>query len=557
MITLFHKVIKNLILNFIAIVLEYFECNNVQLNIPGLDKRKINASNSKSLEMFLIKQRRDKYPEDIYIDYKLNKYNNSINMTINKEVDNNTFLTNNKKYFDNVTTRMNPRINKALLVNQRKIKQYEDTPFTNAPQEIALKKNLEKINSKKIAFMGMSGKRSKLIFNDNKNFFMFNNNNINNYIKDKKHNLKPLIEVKQYNNERKRNLINQNHLINNKHFSSLEIRPKNKILTQNDFVPMDNNTSQDVQNYINVNRIINEEKDLRKKSSENLLINERHKDNSKKNKNNENVIIKNIKKHKRDVIERNNILNNKNLNLDSLSQKEKTFFILSQSKILQLKERIIFSRATENLRSLIPIKEIKNSNQLFIKEKLNNLKLKLIDYTKKLEEPFSPSKTADISLNIIKKVDEDYFKNFLQFYNNIEEKEKKYYKTYICLLYLLLGENINEVNFENIDSNSLFDKLNKKGYEHFKDYLYINFVKQNSKILNEQNRMNIFSDLYRTLPDLIRYSGNIKGNKFVCFSYFLIKEIYDYWNNFKNLVELKNKTQSYIEYLKAKLTNNN
>ena len=114
---------------------------------------------------------------------------------------------------------------------------------------------------------------------------------------------------------------------------------------------------------------------------------------------------------------------------------------------------------------------------------------------------------------------------------------------------------MNEINLNNIDSKLLFDKLNKKGYEHIKDYLYLNYVKKSSKILTDKNKMNIFSELYKTLPDLIKYSGNIKSNKFVCFSYFLIKEINEYLDNLKRFIELKDKTQSYIEFLRTKISN--
>ena len=135
---------------------------------------------------------------------------------------------------------------------------------------------------------------------------------------------------------------------------------------------------------------------------------------------------------------------------------------------------------------------------------------------------------------------------------NIEENEKKYYHTYICLLYILLGEDLNKIQFENIDSNLLFDKLNKRGYLCFKDYLYDNFVKKKSELLNDYNRMNIFNELFGTLPDLIKYHGSIKSNKFICFSYFLIKEIQEYYNKKKQLVYIKDKTQSSIEDLKRK-----
>ena len=187
-----------------------------------------------------------------------------------------------------------------------------------------------------------------------------------------------------------------------------------------------------------------------------------------------------------------------------------------------------------------------------MKEKIKQAQLSLIHYNKKIETPFTPSKTADISLNIIKTGDEDIFKNLLSEEKNLEESDQKYYHTYICLLYILLGEDIKDSNFENINSNLLFDKLNKKGYQYLKDYLYLNFIKQHSNILNDDNKMKAFDELYVTLPDLIKHSGIIKTNKFICFSCFLIKEIHEYRKNLKQFIDVKNKTKAYIDFLKRK-----
>jgi hypothetical protein len=371
-----------------------------------------------------------------------------------------------------------------------------------------------------------------------------------------------LAEIKEKNNGKKRNQMNQLSLINNKNFSSLELRPNNNALTQNDVFMNDNNIILHIQKNLVDNKInINDLKETRNKSTSGKINNENQNNFSNNNnqvnlKPNEKSILKNKNKDKNQIdnlnINPNGTHSNQKFDLKKLTSKEKAFVILTQSKILQVPERIIFSRATENLKSLIPIKDIINSNELFLKEKIKQAQLSLINYNKKIETPFTPSKTADISLNIIKTGDEDIFKNLLSEEKNLDEIEQKYYHTYICLLYILLGEDIKDNNFGNINSNLLFNKLNKKGYQYLKDYLYINFIKQHSNILNDDNRMKAFDELYGTLPDLIKHSGIIKTNKFICFSCFLIKEIHEYRKNLKQFIDVKNKTKAYIDVLKRK-----
>jgi len=542
------------------------------LNIPGIERKKtnkieINANRndniislkSKNLENFLFKEKRDKYvyPEDINNDYK-SYNNNAVNISAQNDLENNK----NKKYNENVSTRFNHNnINdKPITLNQKKYHPYEDPNFNNIYyNELGLKKGIQKINSKKIAFLGMTEKRSKLLFYDNKNGLKFTNN-INSV--DKKLNFKPLAEIKEKNNGKKRKQMNQLSLINNKNFSSLELRPNNNALTQNDVVMNDNNIILHIQKNLVDNKInINDLKETRNKSTSGKMNNENQNNFSNNNnqvnlKPNEKSILKNKNKDKNLIdnlnINPNGTDSNQKIDLKKLTSKEKAFVILTQSKILQVPERIIFSRATENLKSLIPIKDIIDTNELFLKEKIKQAQLSLINYNKKIETPFTPSKTADISLNIIKTGDEDIFKNLLSEEKNLDEIEQKYYHTYICLLYILLGEDIKDNNFENINSNLLFDKLNKKGYQYLKDYLYLNFIKQHSNILNDDNKMKAFDELYVTLPDLIKHSGIIKTNKFICFSCFLIKEIHEYRKNLKQFIDVKNKTKAYIDVLKRK-----
>jgi hypothetical protein len=236
-----------------------------------------------------------------------------------------------------------------------------------------------------------------------------------------------------------------------------------------------------------------------------------------------------------------------------LSNKEKAYYILSQSKVLQLRERIMFSRATEKIRSIISIKDIMKSNDLFIKDKIKELEEKIINYNKIIETHFIPSKTAIISLNFNKKTDEDEFKNYLiNNKDNIEEQDKKYYNIYIKLLFVLLEDNINEKNLENININNLYAKLIEKGYKNFKDFFYDVFISQKTKKIYDEAKMDIFNKIFEELPDCIKNPDIIRNNRFISFSYFLLHEIYNYWNELKEMRNLKEKTQKYLQCIKKK-----
>ena len=85
----------------------------------------------------------------------------------------------------------------------------------------------------------------------------------------------------------------------------------------------------------------------------------------------------------------------------SLTNREKAFYELSQSMVLELRERIFFSRMTEKLRSLTSVKDIQKANDAYIKNKVKELEQKILNYNNALNIPFTPSKFAMISTNLI------------------------------------------------------------------------------------------------------------------------------------------------------------
>jgi hypothetical protein len=232
--------------------------------------------------------------------------------------------------------------------------------------------------------------------------------------------------------------------------------------------------------------------------------------------------------------------------------REKAFEILSQSKVLKSSERFFFSKIVEKMRALISAKEIEKANNTFLKNKIKELEQQIKNYNSIINTPFVPSKIAIISLNLITKDDEEDFINFIKNNENIKTKEKEYYYLYVGLLFVLFNEKYDEKDIENYNANILHNKLNEKGYENFKDYLYKNHIsKKNGDEFNE-SQMIQFSDIFERMPDLIKYQGEIKNCRFISFSYFLLHEIYNYWNKFKNVEDVKIKAQSYIQSLKKK-----
>ena len=73
---------------------------------------------------------------------------------------------------------------------------------------------------------------------------------------------------------------------------------------------------------------------------------------------------------------------NKELIKKSLSIKEKAYYILTKSKVLNLCERIIFSRSTKKISSLISKEDILKSNELVINNKIKKLEEKINEYNK-------------------------------------------------------------------------------------------------------------------------------------------------------------------------------
>ena len=400
-------------------------------------------------------------------------------------------------------------------------------------------------------------RRNKFIFSDNKDMYGKNSLNLKNNKNNNEENSINKInsgkvqskQVAYSQRNYKENKMKNNKPINTGKFHNSILKKNNNenTIKENinksnmDLLPSINNNERNINKYeINIsnynNKVINRSMILKK-------IDITLKDNDKKN-----VSFNIIKNNDNDNE------NDNEMKLKSLSLREKAYYILSQSKILSLCERIIFSRTSEKVSNLISIKDILKSNEIFMKGKIKELEQKIIKYNKVIETPFSPSKIAIISLNLITKEEEDEFQNDSSLNYITNENEKNYYYIFIQLLFILLGEYYNENKNEN-NANILYDILHKKGFVNFKDYLYKLFILQ--KFKNEffnENLIDKYKEILKKLPDLIKYEGEIKNYKFICFSYFILFEANNYWIKFKEHIHLKNKTQHYLDCLKIKIT---
>ena len=544
------------------------------------------------------------------LEYKFSNSNNNYNL-LNYKESGYSHMSKTKIINDNTITKINLNNNKSNLMKRGGFNEDINNMYNYNYNN--------KLAARNLGFIGVSKKQNKLIFDQNKNIGLFSNYNMNKE-KEKKINYKnknKLFDIKESSGNKNhsnvkscgknknsssaepkniqvsrsqkninddnntylnytRNLTNNN-MRNKNGYNSIK-ENKNKSTDELPYLNNNNNNNMNLNksilnktlkdNYININinnDSINQKNNStldnnikKNSSSQNEIVNQKKitfskdknifnkLDESKSTKtNNTNININNDTKNTFDE-----------LKLKSLTSREKAYYTLSQSMILGLRDRIFFSRMTEKLRSMTSVKEIQKANDSYIKNKIKELEQKILDYNTAINTPFTPSKIAMISINLIMENDEDDFINFIKNKEHIEQKEKNYYDIYVGLLFVLLRENYDENNKEENNITSLCDKLDKKGFENFKDYLYEIFISQkNGRQIYNESRINKFNELFEKLPDLIKYQGEIKNCKFISFSYFLIHELYIYWNKIKEFHDVKNKTQTYIKYLKSKIVN--
>ena len=487
----------------------------------------------------------------------------------------------------NLTNAIKPKIindNPKLNVNKNKIsfnkksKKEKENLIKNY-KESNIKKFSSNSISKKLDLGTIPVNQTKmLIFKPNKDYSLFNSSAQSKSNEKRKNKFlfgdNKETPLKNFNSSRNNNKINLN---DNKYLNSFELKeisnPKINRENKLNNLNLNNNSKASIK----LNKELNSNKEfINKSNKETYLSINKNENDSDKLEFNSNLFNNNTNKINIKDMKSLNIYNNTNKDMSnknkliltssttnhiaheakikSLTKKEKAFYILSKSKVLNLRERIIFSKSTKNISSLISIKDILKSSELSIKNKIKEFEIKLNECKRAIESPFSPSKISSISLNLIMKEDEDEFKNIIT--NKIikDENEKYYYFIYIQLLLLLLGENVNEDDIEENGINILYKNLAKKDYIYLKDYLHKLFIAKELRIeVFKGEIIDKFNEVFEELPDIIKYDGPIKNIRFISFSYFILSEAYNYFKNLKQYFQIKNEIQGYIDGLNDKL----
>ena len=308
--------------------------------------------------------------------------------------------------------------------------------------------------------------------------------------------------------------------------------------------------------FINKNNKINYETNFRKSSlnlnnkstnsNTNLNVRKRNQTNIKDKKSLTTYTTKSNVEIKNNQETIDNTEKNKEEKIKKLSLREKSYYILSNSPILHLKERILFGRS-KNVRNIMTISEIMKKNEIFLRDKIKELEGRIAQCSKRINIIFNASKTAEINFNFILSKDEDDFKKFVFFAEN--EKERLEYYNYVKILYAILNE-----NYDNIENKNLIEKLyvliNKKGFKTIKEYLYDMYFKKkeiNNVIMNINKINNLVEE------GKIDNKFTIKFCRFGLFTSFLVKEIIAYGNEMNNMIDLKSKTKDFIEVINDKL----
>jgi hypothetical protein len=235
----------------------------------------------------------------------------------------------------------------------------------------------------------------------------------------------------------------------------------------------------------------------------------------------------------------------------NISSREGAYYLLSTSPILRLCERLIFSRASPNVKKVITTSTILKNHIVFLNDKANELKSEIELCEKRLKTPFVASKIADITLNFITSLDEQEFQEF-DIYETNEEDINLYYN-YIRLLYLLFNMNYdNDCDGKKL-KNNLIETLKDKGFKYIRDYLYYIYIarKEENNIVEKIDIIN--NEIIKKDPKILDYHETFKICRFLAFTNYLIKEIINYANNIKDVFLLKIKAQNFLDIVLDKI----
>ena len=297
------------------------------------------------------------------------------------------------------------------------------------------------------------------------------------------------------------------------------------------------------------NNSLKEKKSLNKSNSSEKKINNTKEENNKEK--NEKIDNKKNSDNTKNIITKNNLLKFNELKKEkNLSNKECAFYMLANSPVLRLCDRLIFARSTPALRNIISIEDILKKNEEFLQAIIEEYKNKINQCNHEIVKPFYASKTADITLNFITMAEEEEFRELNELM--VSDQEKNLYYDYYRLIFLLFNEKYPEENGE-IVFKELYNKvIYKKKFISIKDYLYHIYIakKQDNHILDNIDKIN---ELISREADFFKKHSSLKMCKFVCFSLYLFQEIIQYGNGIKDAILLKKKTENFLDIVYDKL----
>ena len=481
-----------------------------------------------------------------------NRNNSPMNLNNNK----NKNFNRNSSYLNIVNNMKNEKTDKHKNTSMKK-----NSIKINIKEKEKIKDNNNNIHEYKIDNMSSSYNNNFTNIKTNKIVFIDLKNNDNNFINN------------NLNNENQRysaNIIQNSgeDLNNNLVFrSSGSINLNNKFKNLNS-ININSNTANKSNTIKNKNDNIHEEKIQNSKNRNNLIqknrfsnlnIQKLHQYNIKNIPNN----CKILEDKKRNKIISPKIKNNlfDEIKNKGLSSKEISCYILSKSPILRLCERMILSRSSQVLRNILSKENILDEHETILKQKIEELKKKIILCDKILETPFIASKTAEITLNFITSLQEIEFKDYPIILAN--EEEKKYYINYLKIIYNILDEEIDNKYNENTTANqnnmiiflkqNLYLKINNKGFKSLRDYIY-NFFITKKDYIKEIPKIVEINYLVSQVNNMFEIHNSLKICKFISFTLYLIKEIVKFGNNIKSSIELKIKAKNLIDIINKKLS---
>ena len=440
---------------------------------------------------------------------------------------------------------------------------------------------------------------------DNNNIHEYKINNMSSSYNNNYTNIKTnkivFIDLKDnHNNFLKNDINNDNQNDNNRYTRSMNPNIGEEFNNNNILIPSsgngnsNNKTSKNLKSINNINNINNKINTTNKKSNNNnnndedksILYSGKNKNDNPNNNANiiknkfSNLTMQNLGQNKSGNFPNNysiledkkrmeipspkNIIKFESLNNKGLSDKEKSYYILSKSPILRLCERIIFSRSSPAIRNILPKEIVIKEHEALLKNKIEELGKKIILCDKILDTPFTASKTADITLNFITSLQEIEFKEYPILLSN--EDEKKYYINYLKIIYHLIEEEIDfkERGSSIVDKNNmilnmrqnLYSKINNKGFRSLRDYLYNRFITKRDNI-REIPKIAEINYILSQVNNMFEIHNSLKICKFISFTLYLVKEIVNFGNNIKSSVELKIKAKNMIDIINKKLNKYN